>query len=452
MYKFSKYREQYKLNLILAAPVMLSQLGHVVVQMADNIMVGRYGGDDPLPLAAVSLAGAIFMTLMITSMGLTLGLTPIVGELYAQGRCGKAAKYLQNGALLYILLGVVATAIQIAIIPLMSYMGQPEEVVVAAIPYYNTLAVTMIPTMVFFAVKQFLEGIGDTKTAMYCVIISNAINIALNWVLIYGHMGMPELGVLGAGVATMISKIIMMVLIVVYFFKAPQFQVYVSRFSRVNFSYLHRLKLLNMGAPIAAQIFMEVSTFTISGLMLGWVGTSAMSANQVGITLANAAFMIVMAIGIATTIRVSHCFGARRVEDMKRASSAAWHLGLAWNIITAIIFCSLSGVLPRMFTTSEEVVEIASALIIFIGLFQIPDGLQCVSIGILRGMQDVRAIIPITFVSYWVLNLPIGYMCAFRWGMGAPGLYVGYIFGFSVAAVLLFLRIKRGQRRLSHVL
>ncbi len=448
MYKFSKYKEQYKLNLTLAIPVVLSQLGHVVVQIADNVMVGQYGGDDPLPLAAASLGGAVFMTLLVAAMGLTFGLTPVVGELFAQHRCGKAAKFLQNGALLYAVVGVVMTILQLLAIPLMPYMGQPEEVVDMAIPYYLTLVVTMLPTMIFFTFKQFLEGLGDTKTAMYCIIISNVINIALNWMLIYGHMGMPELGVVGAGLATMISKIVMTILILGYFFRSGKFSEYTSRFARVNFSRAHILKLIGLGTPISAQIFMEVSTFTAIGFMMGWIGTGAMSANQIGVSLGNAAFMIVLAIASATTIRVSHCFGARNPREMKLASMAAWHLGFVWNVITAIFFCTLSGVLPRMFTSNAEVIEIASSLLIFIGIFQIPDGVQCVAVGILRGMQDVRAIIPIAFVSYWLLNIPVGYLCTFVWGMGPQGLYVGYIFGLTMASILLIIRIKRGQKRL----
>ncbi|MFI3282438.1 MAG: MATE family efflux transporter, partial [Rikenellaceae bacterium] len=302
--------------------------------------------------------------------------------------------------------------------------------------------------VLFFTFKQFLEGLGDTKTAMWCIIISNIVNIALNWVLIYGHLGFPELGVLGAGVATMISKIVMTILIVIYFFGGDTFSQYTSRFARVNFSRVHMSKLMMLGIPISAQIFMEVSTFTAIGFMMGWIGTSAMSANQIGVSLGNAAFMIVLAIGSSTTIRVSHCFGARNPREMKLASSAAWHLGLAWNVVTAIFFCSLSGVLPRMFTSNEEVISLASSLLIFIGIFQIPDGIQCVAVGILRGMQDVKVIIPIAFFSYWLLNIPVGYLCTFVLGLGPQGLYIGYIFGLSMASILLFLRIKRGQKQL----
>ncbi len=448
MYKFSKYKEQYKLNLKLAIPIVASQVGHVIVQIADNAMVGQYGGDDPLPLAAVSLGGALFMTILVAAMGLTFGLTPITGEFFAQHRCGKATKYLQNGALLYGVVGIIATIVQLAMIPVMSLLGQPDEVVALATPYYLTLVATMLPTMIFFTFKQFLEGLGDTKTAMWCIIISNILNIALNWVLIYGHLGFPEMGVLGAGIATMISKNLTTILILLYFFRGNRFKEYTSRFARVNFSKAHILRLLKLGTPISAQIFMEVSTFTFIGVMMGWLGTNEMSANQIGVSLGNAAFMIVLAIGSSTTIRISHCFGARNPHEMKLASNAAWHLGLAWNIITAIVFCSLSGVLPRIFTSNQEVIAIAQSLLIFIGLFQIPDGIQCVAVGVLRGMQDVKAIIPISFISYWVLNLSVGYLCAFTLGIGAQGLYVGYIVGLSVASVLLIARIKRGQKQL----
>ncbi|MFR9602505.1 MAG: MATE family efflux transporter [Rikenellaceae bacterium] len=448
MYKFSKYKEQYKLNLKLAIPVVLSQLGHVVVQIADNIMVGQYGGDDPLPLAAVSFGSAIFMTVMVAAMGLTFGLTPVVGELYAQHRCGKVAKYLQNGIFLYTMVGAAFMILQFAFIPLMWHLGQPEDVVDAAIPYYLTMVATMLPSVIFFTFKQFLEGLGDTKTAMYCIVVSNAVNIFLNWILIYGHWGAPELGVVGAGLATLVSRVMMMILLVGYFFRSGKFTDYISRFSRVNFSRAHMFKLVGLGTPISAQIFMEVTTFTAIGFMMGWIGKNAMSANQIGVSLGNAAFMIALAIGTATTIRVSHCFGARNPHEMKLASMAAWHLGFVWTLFTAIFFASLSTILPTIYTSNAEVIEIASALLIFIGIFQIPDGIQCVAVGILRGMQDVKAIIPIAFVSYWLLNIPVGYLCTFVLGMGPQGLYIGYIFGLAMASILMIWRIKVGQKRL----
>ncbi len=450
MYKFSKYKEQYKANLKLAIPVILSQLGQVIVQLADNTMVGQYGGEDATPLAAAAFGGGIFFLSFIAVMGLTFGMTPLVGELFAQGRHGKPAKYLQNGICLYLFAAVAISILQFALIPVMWYMGQPEEVVAMAIPYYKTLTWSLTPMIVFFTFKQFLEGIGNTKAAMYIVIISNIINIGLNYLLIGGELGAPELGTLGAGIATLISRIVLALLIVLYFLYSTQFKLYRERFSRYNFDMVYIKRLFNLGVPIASQIFFEASSFVVIGFLFGLFGTNAISANQIAITMGNCSFMIIIAVSSATTIRISHCYGLRDVAQMKLASKAGWHLGVLWNLLTAIFFFALSSKLPLLFTSNPEVVKLASILLISVAIFQIPDGIQCVAVGILRGMQDMKIIPVVSFVAYWLGNIPIAYMCAFHLNMDAEGLYMGFFFGLTLASVLLYWRIKWGQKRLIH--
>ncbi len=450
MYKFSKYKEEYKSNLKLALPVVMSQLGQVVVQLADNIMVGQYGGDDSLPLAAASFGGSVFFLINIACMGLTFGLTPIVGELFVQGRTKEASKYLGNSLVIFPLVGLLAMALQYSIIPLMSYMGQPEEVVLMAIPYYKALIWSMVPIMIFFVFKQFLEGLGNTHTTMYIVIACNAINILLNYALINGAWGAPELGALGAGIATLISRVLQAVTIFLFFVSIKRFRAYLEEFKFKTLRLVDSLRLIKIGLPISSQMFFECSAFVISSIIIGYFGANVIGANQIGVSLMNCAFMIVLAIGSATTIRISHCYGAGDFERMKLASSAAYHLALVWNSVTAISFVVLRELLPRIYTTNVEMIELASLLLIFIALFQISDGLQCVSIGIMRGMQDVKIILPISFFAYWVLNIPVGCLCAFTFGMGPQGLYIGFIVGLTTAAILLSLRIRRRQRALLH--
>ncbi|MFI3286107.1 MAG: MATE family efflux transporter [Rikenellaceae bacterium] len=449
MYKFSRYKEEYKANLKLALPVVLSQLGQVIVQLADNIMVGNYGGDDALPLAAASFGGSVFFLIYIASMGLTFGITPIVGELFVQGRMKEASKYLGNSIVLFPFVGLLAMILQFSIIPLMSYMGQPEEVVTMAIPYYKTLVWSMIPIMLFFVFKQFLEGIGNTHTTMYIVILCNGVNIFLNYILINGMWGAPELGVLGAGLATLASRVLQMVIIFLFFIAVKRFRAYFDGFKFKDLKRADSIKLIKIGAPISSQIFFECSAFVISGIIIGYFGANVIGANQIGVSLMNCAFMIVLAIGSATTIRISHCYGSGEHERMKVASNAACHLAFVWNSITALIFISMRGVLPQLFTTNSEMIELASTLLIFIALFQISDGIQCIGIGILRGMQDVKIILPISVFSYWVLNIPVGCLCAFTLGMGPQGLYIGFLVGLTTAAILLHRRIARSQRRMS---
>ena len=451
MYRFSTYKEQYKQNLRLALPVVLTQLGQILTQFADNLMVGRYGGDDPLPLAAVSFGGAVFFILFIASIGIALGMTPLIGELYAQGNRERSSHLLQNGILFYGALGIAMTAFQYAIIPLMYHLGQPVEVVDAAIPYYKMLVWSMPFVMLFFAFKQFLEGVGNTKVEMVVTIIANLANVGFNWVFIYGRYGLPEMGAVGAGLGTLLSRIIAPVLMIGYFYARREYRDYLERFALRNYSWREVGQLTRMGLPIALQMFLESSAFVGTGIMMGWFGDgakTAIGANQIATTIANCAFMIVMSIGAATTIRVSHCYGARNLGEMTMAAKASYHLVLAWNAFAAAVFLSLRHVIPTLFTTNAEVIGIASQLLAFAALYQLSDGIQNVSVGILRGIQDVRIIMPIALISYWLLNLPVGYLVGFTLGMGPAGLYIGFTFGLSTAAVLMILRIRRSIRKL----
>ncbi len=449
LYSFSKYREQYRENLRLAIPVMLSQLGHIIVQVADNAMVGHYGGEDPVPLAAAAFGGGIFFLTFIAMMGITFGITPIVGELYAQKREVESTKYLQNGLLLFGALSIVATALQYLLIPLMWRMGQPDEVVAAAIPYFKTLTWSLIPVVIFFVIKQFLEGLGNTKVAMCSVILSNVVNIILNYLLIGGELGAPELGVLGAGIATLTSRIVMAAAIIVYFATSRKMLKYRELFARVNFSKSAVRRLVTMGLPISLQIFLEASTFIVIGFMFGQFGAAAIGANQIGITLGNCSFMIIVAIGSATTIRISHCYGQRDFAQLKLASYAAYHLAALWNISAAILYFSLRHHIPMIFSSNEEIIRLASIFVVAIVAYQIPDGVQCISVGILRGMQDVKRIPFIALFSYWLCNIPVAYLCAFHLGMGESGLYMGFVVGFATAALLLILRIRYRYRSLT---
>ena len=266
-------------------------------------MVGRYGGDDPVPLAAVSFGGAVFFILFIAAIGIALGMTPLVGELYAQGDREKSAGLLQNGILFYTLLGFAMAAVQYAVIPLMYDLGQPVEVVDMAIPYYKMLVFSMPFVMLFFAFKQFLEGVGNTKVEMVVTIIANMANIGFNAVFIYGRFGLPEMGAEGAGLGTLLSRIIAPILMIGYFYNRHKYRGYLDGFSPRNYSWATVKNLLHMGLPISMQMFLEASAFVGTGIMMGWFGKETMSANQIAVTIGNCAFMIVMSIGAATTIR-----------------------------------------------------------------------------------------------------------------------------------------------------
>ena len=443
MYSFTKYRSHYAATLKLALPIVISQLGHVFVQFADNVMVGQYGGDDPLPLAAVSFGVMISLLFFVTGQGLTLGLTPLVGELFAQGDRLRSASYLKHAILLFALLGVTFVIMQLGFEPLLYRMGQPVEVVDAALPYYRMMAYSLFPVLLFSAFKNFLDGVGNTVVPMVIMMLCNMLNIVLNWVLIYGQWGAPEMGVEGAGMATLISRLCMPLLGVGYFILHRRYRSYTSLLPSVRFGRADFWSLLKMGAPISAQMFLEALAFVITGVMMGWFDAVAIGANQIAMTLSNATFMIVLAVGTAVTIRVSHCYGARDAESMSLTSKAALHLMLLWDSIAALVFVAFNHAIPQLFTTNAEIVELASQLLLMVALYQVFDALQCAGVGIMRGFQDVKIISWISLLAYIVLNIPVGYICGFVLDMGPGGLFLGYLFGLGTAAVLYLLRVRR---------
>ena len=450
MYRLATYKPQYAANIRLALPVMLTQLGLILTQLADNVMVGRYGGADPVPLAAIAFGGAVSFIFFITAIGMATGLTPLIGELFAQGDRRESALLLQNGLLFYTLLGVATTLLHLLFVPLLYRLGQPAEVVDMALPYYRLLAWSMPFMMIFATFRQFLEGVGNTHAELIATLIANLANIGLNWIFIYGHWGCPAMGSTGAGLATLLARILTALLIIGYVCVRPRYRSYLAGFSLRRYSRRRVRQLVRIGVPIASQMFLETSAFIGTSIMMGWLGTVAISANQIAITINNCAWMISSSISAATTIRIAHCYGARNIDELTVAAKASYHLIIGWALLMTLLFAGLRHLLPQLFTANGEVMALTAQLLLFTALFQLSDGVQNISVGILRGLQDVRIIMPIAAISYWVLNLPVGYLFGFTCGMGASGLFLGYSVGLTAAAVLLIARIRRTVRQLGN--
>lgn len=456
---FRKYIPFYKENLHLALPVILSQVGQITVQLADTAMVGQYGGDDPTPLAAVSFASNFFFIIFIAAMGLTFGLTPLVGERFAQGKVLHTRKFLLNGMVLFSVIGCIATALLFAAKALFPIMGEIMlgdgddasigAVVDLALPYYNTLIWSVLPVMIWGSVKQFLEGIGNTRIAMVTIISANTLNIFLNWVFIFGKLGCEPMGAVGAGYATLISRICQCVMLVGYFFLTPRFKQYTANLlQQARLSWRTTRKILQVGAPIAFQMLMEASAFVVAGILVLAFGATSVSAYQIGVNMMNVTFMIVVAIGSATTILCSYIYGRKTYSRLRHTVYASYQMGLAWNLTVATIFVLLRYQIPALFTSNQEVIDITAMMLIFIALFQLSDCVQAISISILRGLQDVKIIMPIVVLSYVIINIPAGYFLAFNCGMKANGLIVGFIIGLSTCAILTSLRVRRNIRQM----
>lgn len=431
-----RYTTKVRELLRLALPVMLAQLGYIAVQVADTAMVGKYGGEEATHLASVAFGTSISWLFFFICIGLTIGLTPVIGELFVQERKREMAHYLQTSLSLYLLFGVACMLLQIAAEPLLYHMGQPVEVVDMALPYYRLMAYGLPFVMLYGSVKQFLEGVGNTKSAMIVAIITNVINIILNYIFIFGKCGVEPMGVYGAGLATLISRILNPILLGGYFVCAKQYRLYLTLFSRSRERLRNTLHLLKMGLPISGQMVLEALAFIVTGIMMGWFGTEAISANQIGNTYGNCTFLMVLSLGSATTICVSHAFGRRSIDEIADVVRSTLSMAVIWGVCVITSFVSLRHLMPILFTENEEVIALASQMLILYGAFQLSDAMQCTLVGILRGLQQVKSIAIVAFIAYIVINIPVGYFVAFTLGMGAPGLIVGYIVGLSVASIL----------------
>ena len=316
-----------------------------------------------------------------------------------------------------------------------------------ALPYYDIIVWSLLPVMIWGTIKQFLEGVGNTRIAMVTIIAANTINIILNWILIFGKCGFEPMGALGAGYATLISRICQCLMLVGYFFLTPRFKEYTTRvFERTKLSLRTMVSILKVGIPIAFQMLMEASAFVLAGILVLAFGATSVSAYQIGVNMMNLTFMIIIAIGSATTILCSYIYGKNNYSRLRHTVNAAYQMGLIWNLSVATIYVILREEIPALFTSNQEVIDITARMLIFIALFQISDCLQAISISILRGLQDVKIIMPIVVVSYLVFNIPIGYLLAFNCGLKADGLIIGFIIGLSICAILTMKRVKRNIR------
>lgn len=437
---FEDYLPYYKRNLRIAGPVVLSQLGSSITQLADNIMVGHLG---TVELAAVSFANTIFIIGMLFSIGITMASTPLIGQAYVQGEHTKLTSYLQNSLLQVILTAIVISALLFALYPFMDDMGQEPDVVKLAKPYYILLVISLFPFLIFCFFKQFLEGLGSTKHAMIITIICNIVNIVLNYFLIFGTYGFPKWGIIGAGVATLLSRVLMPIMFLIIIRKKTDWWMFFNRFGKKVFSFKVLRELHSLGLPIAGQMVLEISAFAFSAIMVGWLGAVPLASHQIAQNISTIAFMVVLGISTATTIRVSHQLGLRDFKALRMAASASIHLCLATNFILGLLILSFRYIIPMAFTEDAAVIELAAQLLLFAGLFQLSDGMQSVGIGILRGLTDVKRPVIYAFISYICINLPIGYIFAFVFKMGAAGIWLGFVFGLGVAAILFHIRYRK---------
>ena len=447
--RLSEYVPYYKRLLHLAAPVVLAQAGQLTTQFADTAMVGNYGGEDAVPRAAVSLGSSLFLLIYLAAMGFAMSITPLVGEHYARNDRRMVGHLFQNGIAYSLIIGVISTVIALALRPFIGVLGEwmsgaGSDVTLVtdmALPYYDMLVWSIIPLMLFLVVKQFLEGIGNTKTAMWITLAGNALNILLNYIFIFGKWGVETMGAEGAGLATLISRVAQMVAIGAYYFLSSRLRIYRSFFEGRGFRLSYLKSLFRIGYPISFQMVLESAAFILTSILALSFGEVAAGSMQVAFSIANIAWMITVAIGSASTILVSHIAGAKRRGELRPMVNATYHIGIAWGVLMAAVFVLFREPMAALFTDNSEVVALTAELMLFIAVYQFSDAVQGLSISMLRGLQDVKIIMPIVLCSYLLLNIPIGCWLAYGMDLGCHGLVIGLIVGLSSAALLTALRL-----------
>jgi len=441
------YIPVYRKNLALAIPVIFSQIGQVTVNLVDSIMVGHIG---TVQLAAASFATSVFLVGMLFGLGITLGLTPLVGQSFNSKNQKNLGSWFKNGILVNLIASILICIAMSSVVLLMDRMGQSKEVVQKAIPFYLIHVSSLIPLMLFFSFKQFFEGIGNTKIAMVITIIINLVNIALNYILIYGKFGFPALGLNGSGFASLISRLLMPVLFVIIILRIPTYRVYLFEAIHSGHEKIKIKRIMSIGFPIGFQMVIEILAFTLGAIMLGWISKESLAGHQIAISMASMTYMISFGLASGTTIRVSHAFGEHDRNELKQAVFASLHMVIAFMLLMGILFVLLRNQLPLLFTTDPAVIKVAAGLLVVGAFFQIFDGMQVVLLGALRGMADVRIPMFIAFFSYILVSLPISYLLAFIFNFGYQGVWIGFVFGLSTAAVLFGLRLKNQVHKFGH--
>lgn len=426
---------------------MLGQLGHVLVGFADNIMVGELG---PAPLAAVSLANSLAFIAFSIGIGFTLAITPLIAEADGEKNIENGKSYFQHGVVMSVVLGFVLCGLLFVMKPLMSNMDQPEEVVSYALPYFDIIAFSMIPMLIFQAYKQFADGMSQTKYAMRAAIMANLVNVGLNYVLIYGKFGFPRLELIGAGLGTFISRVFMLGFVMYVVHTNKIFSVFVSKIRLSNIKKSVVKKVFDLGYPSAMQMFFEIGIFATAILLTGMIGTNEQAANQISLNLATMTFMIAVGLGVTATVRVGNQKGLKQYKELKRIATSVFLLMFIIDVFFAIGFIALKDILPYAYIDDMEVIKIASSLLIVAGLFQISDGVQVVFLGALRGLQDVKRPMWITFFAYWVIGFPVCYFLGLKTDLAAFGVWIGLLVGLTVSAIMLYLRFHKLAVALIH--
>jgi MATE family multidrug resistance protein len=434
-------RPHLRPTILLALPVVMSQLGHVLVNFTDSVLVGKLG---KVPLAAVSLGVSTTTVLLVLGLGLSMGSVPLVAAADGRRDLPELGRLLVTSVWMNVLAGVALAGLG-QLVPLgLHLLGQEPEVVALATPWVRVMSFSLLPLMVFQGFREFAEGLGLTRQAMWLSVMANVVNVLLCYAFIFGNWGAPQLGMLGSAWASLLARVLMAALMAAYVLRAARLRPYrdaVVSWWRVDGPTLNRL--FHVGAPIGVQMTFEMGAFSLSALMIGWLGATSLAAHQVAINVAAITYMAASGIAAAATIRVGKLRGAGNLAEARQAGFAAYLLTFLFMGTMGLILVFTRHLVPYIYINDAQVVAQASTLLLIAALFQVSDGLQVVGLGALRGLEDVKVPSVVALLAYWAVALPLGYVLGFVLHLGAPGVWTGLLLGLSIVAGVLLLRFRR---------
>lgn len=439
-----EYKQHIKSLVLLGLPIIIGQLGNIVTGLADTVMVGQHSTDE---LAAASFVNNVINAFIILGTGFSFNYTPIIGEHIAINKRIAIGGWLKNS----LMANTTTTALILLVLFLIyinvGYLGQPEELMPLIRPYYLVLMSSVLFVMLSNTFRQFVEGIMDASISMWVLTLVNAINIAGNYVLIYGKCGFPELGLLGAGISTLLSRIIMLLLFVAVFVRQEKYKPFRKGFLVTPFrkAYWKRLNLI--GWPIAFQQGIEAATFCITTIMIGWLGGMALAAHQVAIAVSTVSFTIYLGLGSAVAIRTSMFKGLQDWRNVRRVTLAGVGLAVLLSVTLSLLLYLCCDTIGSYFTDDEAVLQIVAILLPILIAYQFGDSIQIVLANALRGLSDVTSIMVISFVAYFIIAIPAGYAIAFFLDKGIAGIWLSYPIGFTCSVILLGMRAYRVMKQ-----
>jgi MATE family multidrug resistance protein len=442
---FSKdYLSNYKATFLLAYPITISQLGHILVGVVDTAMVGKIGS---MEQAAVALSNSFYTIVLVFGLGISYGITPLVAAADSSKNYSLNASLLKHGIIINTLVGIALFVLLYFTAPILYHFNQKKELVDITIPFLNVMMLGMIPLCIFSGFKQFTEGLSYTRVAMFITVSSNILNVVLNYTLIFGRAGFPKMGLMGSCWASFISRTTMAIAMFAYVYFNKSFKVYWKEFSIQKLSADLSKKILGIGIPTGLQWVFEIGAFAFAVIMIGWINPETLAAHQISISLAATTYMMASGISSAASVRVGNQFGLKNNVGVRIAGFSAFILVLLFMGLMAMLFILMHEFLPTLFSNSKIVIDIASSLIIITAFFQLSDGVQVVGLGALRGLKDVKLPTIITIISYWTIGIPLSYFFGFEMELGVQGIWYGLSIGLTSAAVLLFLRFNHVSRR-----